>query len=160
MAEVVTSMCDFPRLIPHPSNIFFDVINILLIFFDRVGIIEPQITVATWNLGLHEIESHGFAMANVEIPVRLGRESSQNALSESFFPPFQILFVVYCWVHLSTDQFWNVFYMELFLFLLFNILLHLCLFPLFLFPPLLFLFYSHWLLWKPLCLPSSIQNIF
>lgn len=46
MAKVVTGMGNFPGLVAHPSNILFDVVNVLLIFFDWICVIVSQIAMS------------------------------------------------------------------------------------------------------------------
>lgn len=161
MTKIITCMGNFPRWISHPSDIFLYIINILLILFDRISVIESQITIATWNLCLHEIKSHSLTMTNMQISVGFWWESSQDTLSESLLSPLKILFTVYCWVHFSPNKLWNVFDMKLFfLFFFFHLLLHFLLFALFFLRNLLFFISSNWLFRKSFCLPSCIKDVF
>lgn len=63
--EAVTRMGDFPWLITHEMNIFFDVLYELNVLLCWIRVIETQITVTIGHLGLHEVESHSFTMTNV-----------------------------------------------------------------------------------------------
>lgn len=122
LLEIVTCMSYFPRIVAHPTDILFNVINELLVLFDWVCVIKSQIAMTTWHLCLHEIESHSFTMTNVEISVWLRREPSQNdTFTKLLTSPFEILFAINCRVHFSANQLRDIFNMELFLFFFFNL---------------------------------------
>ena len=46
----------------------------------RVGIIKPQITQAAKFLGNAKIQTDGFGMANVQVPIRLRRKPGMYSL--------------------------------------------------------------------------------
>ena len=74
--EVIRSVSDFPRLISHKLDVFFDVVNVFDVLFGWVSVIKSQVAISLGYLGLHEVESHSFAMADVEIAVGFRRETS------------------------------------------------------------------------------------
>ena len=73
----------------QPSYIFFDGVHILHVFLDRVGIVIPQITSAVVLLRCHEVQADGLGVTNMQVAVRLRRESRQNLVS--VLAVFQIL---------------------------------------------------------------------
>ncbi len=84
--KVIGGMCNFPWLIAHKVDIFFDVFNVLNIFFSWVGIVKSQIAFSFADSSLHEVESHGFAVTYMKVAVGLRWESSQNNISEFGYP--------------------------------------------------------------------------
>ena len=75
-------MSDFVGRVSHPSDVFFNVINELLIFFYGVGIIKPKIAPSIGDFCLHEVKSHSLAMPNMKVSIWFWRESGENALSK------------------------------------------------------------------------------
>lgn len=64
--KVVGGMCDFPGLVAHELDVFFDVDDVLDVLLGGVGIIEAQVALPTLvDLGLHEVEPHRLAVPDV-----------------------------------------------------------------------------------------------
>jgi hypothetical protein len=57
-------------------------IDVLLFFLDRVGIIEPQITLATEFFSDTEVDPDSPGVPYVEIPVRFRGETGMHPLAE------------------------------------------------------------------------------
>ena len=154
-------MRDLPRLITHPIDILFNVIDILLVLFYGIGVIKSQIAFSTWDFCLHKVESHSFTVTNMKISIRLWRESSQNTIPEFFLSPFKVFFGVYGRIHLPADQFRNIFDVELFLFFYFclNYFCFFCFCNLFDFFFFLGSFFvsTDWFFWESFCQPSCIK---
>ena len=75
-------MSDFVGRVSHPSDVFFNVINELLIFFYGVGIVKPKIAPSIGDFCLHEVKSHSLAMPNMKVSIWFWGESGENALSK------------------------------------------------------------------------------
>ena len=73
----------------QPSDIFFDGVHILHVFLDRVGVVIPQVASAVVLLRCHEVQADGLGVTNVQVAVRLRRESCQHLVS--VLAVFQIL---------------------------------------------------------------------
>src|SRR5699024_1524287 len=58
-----------------PLNVVFDRIDILDIFFYRVSVVETQVALAFIVLGDPEVQADRFRMANMQIAIRLRRET-------------------------------------------------------------------------------------
>ena len=80
--EVIRSMGDLPWLVAHKFDVLLDVDNIFDVFFGGVGVVEAQVAVSFAHLRLHEVETHCLAVTNMQVAVWLGRETSQNNVSE------------------------------------------------------------------------------
>jgi hypothetical protein len=73
----------FPRLIAHKLNVLLYVLDVFNIFFSGISIIKTKIALSSFvDLGLHKVESHSFAVSNMQITVGLWWETSQNNISE------------------------------------------------------------------------------
>ena len=69
---------------PEPANIRFDRVDVLLLFLDRVRVVEPQMT-ATTELGSDaEVEADRFRVPDVQVAVRLRREACDDRLVPAF----------------------------------------------------------------------------
>jgi hypothetical protein len=88
VTKVITCICNFPWFITHKSYILFDVVNELLVFFQGIGVIESEVALAVGYFSLHEIESHGFAMSDMKISIRLRWESSENLSAKLILSTF------------------------------------------------------------------------
>jgi hypothetical protein len=80
--EVIGGVSDFPRFVPHEINIFLNVDDILDVFFGGIGVVEPQITVSFADFGLHKVEPHGFAVADMQIAVGLRGKPCEHNVSK------------------------------------------------------------------------------
>lgn len=75
-------MSNFPWLISHKVNVFFNVFDIFNVLFCWICIVKPQIAFTFAYSSLHEIESHSFTMADVKVAVGLRWESSEDNISK------------------------------------------------------------------------------
>ena len=62
----------------QPSNVALDLVDILLGFLDRVGVVEAQIAVPTELLRDTEIDADGLGMADMQPAVRLGWKTGDD----------------------------------------------------------------------------------
>src|SRR5439155_21936809 len=58
----------------EPADVLLDRVDVLLLFLDRVRVVEAQVTAPAELLGDPEVERDRLGMADVEVSVRLGRE--------------------------------------------------------------------------------------
>ena len=79
--KIIRRMGHLPRLIAHKLDVLLDVDDVLDVFFGRVGVVEAQVAVAFAHPGLHEVETHCLAVADVQVTVWLRWEASQNDVS-------------------------------------------------------------------------------
>ena len=63
----------------EPGDVLLDRVDVLDIFFRRIGVVEPQIARAATFGSDAEIEADRFGVPDVEIPVRLRRKSGGKA---------------------------------------------------------------------------------
>ena len=59
----------------QPLDVFHDGIHIFSVFLDGIGIIETQIADPAKLFSRTKIDTDGFGMPDVQIPVGLGRET-------------------------------------------------------------------------------------
>jgi hypothetical protein len=64
----------------EPANVALDGVDIFLLLFGRIGVVETQVTMAAEFLGNAEIETNRLGVADVQITIRLGRKPSDDAL--------------------------------------------------------------------------------
>ena len=62
----------------EPADVFLDRVDVLLLFLDRVGVVEAQVAAAAELLGDPEVERDRLGVADVEVAVRLGREAGHD----------------------------------------------------------------------------------
>src|SRR5439155_26917193 len=62
----------------EPADVLLDRVDVLLLFLDRVGVVEAQVTAPTELLGDREVECDRLRVADVEVSVRLGREAGHD----------------------------------------------------------------------------------
>ncbi len=153
--EIVTGVSDFPRFITHEADILLDVFDVLNVLFQWICIIKSQVALSIWHFSLHEVESHGFTVTNMKIPIWFRWESCQNNWTKLLVSGIKNFFWIYGWFHLPTNQLINIFNME---FLFFS----LCTF-LFLLDGLfsrLFLFIDCNVFWKSFSFPCLLKQVF
>jgi hypothetical protein len=63
----------------EPADISFDRINEFLLLFQWICVVEAQIAVPAEFLRNAEIEADRFCVPDVQVAVRLGRETGDNA---------------------------------------------------------------------------------
>ena len=73
----------------QPLDVFFDGVDVFVVFFFRIGIVKTQITQAVVNISQTEVQTDGFGVADVQIAVRLGRETG---LDGCMFTAFEVFF--------------------------------------------------------------------
>ena len=95
--EIVRSMSNFPRLIPHISDILLDIFDVLDVFLSGVGIIKSQIAFSSFiYFSLHKIKTHSLAVTNMKISIGLRRESGQNYITKFVNSLLNQLFSIQC----------------------------------------------------------------
>lgn len=82
--KVITGMGGADRLEAQPLDNISDRFEIFLLLTGGIGIVVAQIADSTVVLGETEIDSDGLAVADVQISVGLGRESSDDVLLRTF----------------------------------------------------------------------------
>src|SRR5581483_4624506 len=60
---------------PQPRDIFLDRVDVLDVFLRRVGVVEAQVAGAAALAGDAEVQTDRFGVADMQIAVRLGRET-------------------------------------------------------------------------------------
>ena len=89
LLEIVGGIIDITPTESEPSDILLDGIDVFYIFFNRVGVIETQVANTIVLLGDTEVHADGFDVADMQVTIRLRRETCLNtsvvhALSEVF----------------------------------------------------------------------------
>src|SRR5579864_3104276 len=69
----------------EPADVFLNRVDVLLLFPDRVGVVEAQVAAAAEVLGDPEVERDRPGVAEVKVSVRLGREARHD-LRDSALP--------------------------------------------------------------------------
>ena len=64
---------------PEPADVLLNRVDVLDVFLRRVGVVEPQVAEAAEFLGDAEIQADRLGVADVQIPVRLGRKARVHA---------------------------------------------------------------------------------
>mmetsp|Transcript_15555 Transcript_15555/g.39607 ORF Transcript_15555/g.39607 Transcript_15555/m.39607 type:complete len:576 (+) Transcript_15555:645-2372(+) len=78
LIEVVARV-SYPIWLPaHPRNDLFDVVDVLRLLRGGIGVVETKATQAVVPLGHAEVHEHGLGVADVEVPIRLGREAGHD----------------------------------------------------------------------------------
>ena len=90
MLEIVGGIIDLSPFEAEPRDVAFDGFYVLGVLFSRVGVVETQVTHAVVFLGDTEVHADSFDMADVQVAIRLRRETCLNtsvvdSLSEVFF---------------------------------------------------------------------------
>ena len=67
----------------QPLNVLLDRLYILVIFAHRIGVIKAQIELAAIFLGNRPVDINGFCRANVQIAIRLRRETGVDLLGQT-----------------------------------------------------------------------------
>jgi hypothetical protein len=62
----------------EPADVCLDRVDVLLLFLDRVGVVEAQVAVTADLLRDPEVERDRLRVADVEVAVRLGREARSD----------------------------------------------------------------------------------
>src|SRR5215203_3157052 len=68
----------------EPADVLLDGVDVLLLFLDRVRVVEAQVAAPAELLGDPEVERDRLGMADVEVTVRLGREARHDRRDPAF----------------------------------------------------------------------------
>ena len=79
LLEIVGSIIFISPLEAQPLDVFLNGFYIFYIFFRRVCIIETQVTGSSVSLCDSEVQTNGFCMSDVQVSVRLWRETGLNS---------------------------------------------------------------------------------
>ena len=90
LAKVVGGVAEIVPLEAEPVHVFHDGVDVLLLFFFGIGVVEAEIGLAAEFVGESEVEADGFGVADVQIAVRLRRKARLDDRVAVFFG-FQIL---------------------------------------------------------------------
>ena len=66
----------------QPKDVFLDRIDVLYVFFRRIGVVKPKIALTAILDRQPKIQADRLGMADMKISVRLGRKSRVNSTSE------------------------------------------------------------------------------
>ena len=72
----------------QPLNVFFDGVDVFVVFFFRIGIVKTQVAQAVVNISQTEVQADGFGVADVQVAVRLGRETGLDGCMFTAFEVF------------------------------------------------------------------------
>ena len=72
LAEVVGGVAEAVPVEAEPADVFLDGVDVLLLFFFGIGVVEAQVGFAAELVGEAEVEADGLGVADVEIAVGLG----------------------------------------------------------------------------------------
>ena len=75
LSEIVGSIEDTGRLVAEPADIFQLGLYKLLLFFERVGVVEAQVAVAVELRRRLEVQPNCLGVANVQKTIGFGRKS-------------------------------------------------------------------------------------
>src|SRR5438309_8654041 len=67
----------------EPADVFLDRVDVLLLFLDRVGVVEAQVAAPTELVGDPEVECDRLRVTDVKVSIRLGREAGSTNVSTS-----------------------------------------------------------------------------
>ena len=73
----------------QPRDVFFDGVDGVVVFLLRVGIVRGQVAQAIVNISQTEVQADGFGVTDVQIAIRLGRETG---LDGCMFTAFEVFF--------------------------------------------------------------------
>ena len=90
LLEIIRGIEDLSPFESEPTNIAFDGLYILRVFFGRVGVVKTKVTNAVVFLGDSEVHTDRLDVTDMQVTVRLRRETGLNtsvihALCEVFF---------------------------------------------------------------------------
>ena len=80
LLEVIAGIAFFGRLKAQPLYIAANRVNVFLIFFFRIGVIETQIRDATEFLGNAKVKADRLGVAHMQVAIRLGRKPRDDAI--------------------------------------------------------------------------------
>ena len=85
LAEVVGGVAEAVPVEAEPADVFLDGVDVLLLFFFGIGVVEAQVGFAAELVGEAEVEADGLGVADVEIAVGLGGKAGlDDGVAELF----------------------------------------------------------------------------
>ncbi len=78
LGEVVGGVAEAIPVEAEPADVFLDGVDVLLLFFFGIGVVEAQVGFAAELVGETEVEADGLGVADVEVAVGLGWESASG----------------------------------------------------------------------------------
>ncbi len=85
LGEVVGGVAEAVPLEAQPADVFLDGVDVLLLFFFGVGVVEAQVGLAAELVGEAEVDADGLGVADVEIAVGLGGKAGLDDGVAEFF---------------------------------------------------------------------------
>ena len=73
----------------EPLDVFFNGVDVFVVFFFGVGIIETQVAQAVIDIRQTEVQADGFGVTDVQVAVGFGREAGLDGF---VFAAFEIFF--------------------------------------------------------------------
>ena len=73
----------------EPLDVFFDGVDVFVVFFFWVGVVETQVAQAVVNIRQTEVQADGFGVADVQVAVGFGREAGLDGF---VFAAFEVFF--------------------------------------------------------------------
>src|SRR4029450_8527093 len=65
---------------PEPADVLLDGVDVLDVLLERIGVVESQVADATELARDAEVQADALRVADVQVAVRLGRKSGDDAL--------------------------------------------------------------------------------
>ena len=85
LGEVVGGVAEAVPLEAEPADVFLDGVDVLLLFFFGVGVVEAQVGFAAELVGEAEVDADGLGVADVEVAVGLGGKAGLDDGVAVFF---------------------------------------------------------------------------
>ena len=85
LAEVVGGVAEALPVEAEPADVFLDGVDVLLLFFFGIGVVEAQVGFAAELVGEAEVDADGLGVADVEVAVGLGGKAGlDDGVAELF----------------------------------------------------------------------------
>ena len=75
LLEIVGRMIDVAPLESQPLYVFLDGLHVFRVFFDGIGVVQPQVACPTIFLGDAKVHADGLGVSYMKVAVGLGRET-------------------------------------------------------------------------------------
>ena len=75
LGEVVGGVAEAIPVEAQPADVFLDGVDVLLLFFFGIGVVEAEVGFSAELVGETEIQTDGLGVADVEVAVGLGRKA-------------------------------------------------------------------------------------
>ena len=85
LAEVVGGVAELVPIEAEPVDVFLDGVDVLLLFFFGIGVVEAEIGFAAELVGETEVKADGLGVADVKVAVGLGRKARLDDCVAVFF---------------------------------------------------------------------------